>query len=92
MKRALLLALCVVGLSSCEWMKGRSTKDNLDPPATLTEFSKSAPVRKMWSQDVGDGSGRSGTRPRPVEAEGVVYASDLEGTIVATARPFIVAE
>ncbi len=83
MMRALFLVLCVVGLSSCEWLKGRSSKDNLDPAAELTEFSKSAPMRRLWSQAVGDGTGRSGTQPRPVEAEGVVYASDLEGTIVA---------
>lgn len=83
MKRALLLALCVAGLSGCEWLKGRSSKDNLDPPAELTAFTSTAPVRKAWSQDIGGGIGRSGTHPRPVEADGVVYASDLEGSVVA---------
>lgn len=85
MKRSvLLIVLCVLGLSGCEWLKGRSTKDNLDPPAKLIDFDATAPVRKAWSVGLGGGIERSGTRPRPVEADGVVYASDLEGSVVAT--------
>ena len=45
MKRSvLLLALCVLGLSGCEWLKGKSSKDNLDPPAELVDFETTAPV------------------------------------------------
>lgn len=84
MKRSILMvALCVLGLSGCQWLKGRSTKDNLDPPAELVDFDATAPVDKSWSRDLGDGIERSGTRPRPIEAEGVVYASDLDGSVVA---------
>lgn len=84
MKRSLLLvALCVMGLSGCQWLKGRSSKDNLDPPAELVEFEPTAAVARAWSRNLGDGIERSGTRPRPAEAEGVVYANDLDGSVVA---------
>ena len=84
MKRSvLLLALCVLGLSGCEWLKGRSTKDNLEPPAELVDFETTAAVERAWSRNLGDGIERSGTRPRPAEADGVVYASDLDGSVVA---------
>ncbi|MBL0030556.1 MAG: outer membrane protein assembly factor BamB [Rhodanobacteraceae bacterium] len=84
MKRSVLLvAMCVLGLSGCEWLKGRSTKDNLDPPAELVDFEPVAPVSKAWSLGLGDGIERSGTQPRPVESDGVVFASDLDGSVVA---------
>jgi outer membrane protein assembly factor BamB len=84
MKRSvLLLALCVLGLSGCEWLKGKSSKDNLDPPAELVDFETTAPVDRAWSRNLGDGIERSGTKPRPVEADGIVYASDLDGSVFA---------
>jgi len=75
--------LCVLGLSGCEWLKGRSSKDNLDPPAELVDFETTAPVDRAWSRNLGDGIERSGTKPRPVEADGIVYASDLDGSVFA---------
>lgn len=84
MKRSvLLLALCVLGLSGCEWLKGKSSKDNLDPPAELVDFETRAPVDRAWSRNLGDGIERSGTKPRPVESDGIVYASDLDGSVFA---------
>ncbi len=80
-KPLLLGVLCVLSLSGCEWLKGRGSKDNVEPPAELVEFKASAPIQKAWSQGIGDGSGRSGARPRPVESEGRIYASDLDGSV-----------
>ena len=86
MKRALLVlsvAALGVGLSGCEWLKGRQSKDNLDPPAELVEFETSAAVSEAWSRGVGDGVERSGTRPRPAESGGIVYQTDLDGSVLA---------
>jgi outer membrane protein assembly factor BamB len=82
-RRGLLCLLCLLALSGCEWLKGRGTKDNVEPPADLVEFETSAPVRKVWSMGIGDGIERTGTRPRPVEAGGQVFAADLDGTVVS---------
>lgn len=84
MKRSvLLLASCMLALSGCQWFKNRSTKDNLDPPAELVDFETTAPVSRAWSRNLGDGIERSGTKPRPAEDGGVVFASDLDGSVVA---------
>lgn len=84
MKRAsLLIAISLFGLGGCEWLKGRSAKDNLEPPAELVDFQATASLSRAWSRDLGDGIERSGSKPRPAEANGIVYASDLEGGVFA---------
>lgn len=83
LRLVVLLVFATSSLSGCEWLKRRASKDNLDPPAELVEFDASAPVRRVWEHGIGDGIGRSGSKPRPAESGGVVYASDLEGQVVA---------
>jgi outer membrane protein assembly factor BamB len=79
--RLTLLAFCLVlGVAAC----GKSNKkDNIEPPAELTDFTASAAVDRIWSQGLGEGEGRLGVRQRPVLSEGRVYAANVEGEVFA---------
>lgn len=81
MRRLSLLAVCVVlGLAAC----GKSNKkDNIEPPAELTEFSASATVDRLWAQGLGDGEKRLGIRQHPVLDAGTLYAATIEGEVFA---------
>jgi len=81
--RAILLALALVpALGGCKWLKSPG-KDNVEPPAELTEIKGELPVQKLWSHDLGDGVGKSGTRLKPAYREGRLYATDGDGNVVA---------
>lgn len=80
--RLLLVGLAVVllALSGCS---KTSKKDNVEPPAELTDFSASVAPARAWSRNVGDGEKKLGLRQRPAISEGRVYAADLDGNIHA---------
>lgn len=81
MGRLSLIAMCVVlGLAAC----GKSNKkDNIEPPAELTDFTASTGVQKAWSRDIGDGEERLGLRQHPVLSDGRLYAANLDGEVFA---------
>lgn len=63
---------------------GSKKKENVEPPAELTEFAPSVNVSKLWSRGVGDGERLLGLRQHPVVNGGRVYAADVEkGELVA---------
>jgi len=76
---ALLLAFAGAG---CSWFKSPS-KENIDPPAELTEFTPTVNVSEVWSRNLGEGSGKAGLQLKPAFAGGRVYASDIEGGVFA---------
>ena len=53
-------------------------KENVEPPAELTEFTPSATVSRVWSTSLGDGERLLGLRQHPVVAEGRVFAADVD--------------
>lgn len=84
--RALLPVLVLasmLALSGCNLFKGKVNRDNLQPPAELTEFQASAQVSEVWSQGVGEVEDRLGLRKAPAVADGRVYVGDLEGRVLA---------
>lgn len=84
MKRSLaLIAVLVMALSGCTWIKSLGKKDNVQPPTPLTEFAPSAQIDKVWSEGIGNGAGSSGARMAPGSADGRLYAASVDGTVEA---------
>jgi outer membrane protein assembly factor BamB len=84
-KARLVTALALVLLlQDCSWIRSWG-EDDLKPgdPLPLTEFSPTLETRKLWSTRIGDGIGRQRTQLRPVITDGVVYAADYKGLLVA---------
>lgn len=78
-----LLAL-LVALTGCGPIKRMfASKDNLQPPRELTEFTPSVQVQEVWKTGIGDGSGRSGIRLRPAYADGKLYVASVDGKLAA---------
>ncbi len=83
LERLILLIATCAALTSCGWFRNIGSKDNVDPPAELTEFQASLGVSPLWSRGIGEGAGRAGLRLRPVIAGSVIYASDVSGGVFA---------
>ncbi len=81
-KRLMLAAALAAALSGCGMFKSPS-KDNLEPPAELTEISPTIAIDAIWSRDLGEGSAKAGLRLRPAFGDGRIYASDIEGGVYA---------
>jgi outer membrane protein assembly factor BamB len=82
-RRGLLaLALAPVALGGCSWFKSPS-RENVEPPAELVEFTPSVQVSQVWSRDLGDGDDEAGLRLKPAYADGRVYGSAVDGAVVA---------
>ncbi|MBB5208522.1 outer membrane protein assembly factor BamB [Chiayiivirga flava] len=85
MRRPVLLrAAIVLGLLALIAACGGSKKENVEPPAELTEFSPTVDVSEVWSRSIGDGERLLSLRQHPVVSGGRVYAADVErGEVVA---------
>lgn len=84
MKRSLaLIAVLLMALSGCTWLKSLGKKDNVQPPTPLVEFAPTTQIDKVWSEGVGKGAGLSGARLTPGSADGRLYAASVDGTIEA---------
>lgn len=80
MRKLLLLSMAVLTVSACSsWKK----KENIEPPNELVEFSDAELLRKLWSTDLGEGSGKSGAAARPFVFGTRVYATDVEDGLYA---------
>lgn len=75
-----LLASTLLATSGCN---KSSKKDNVEPPAELTELTPTVSVTQVWSHGIGDGEERLGLRQHPVLSDGRLYAADLEGKVYA---------
>lgn len=72
-------AAAVLGLLALIAGCGNSAKkENVQPPAELTEFTPSINVSKLWTRGIGDGERMLGLRQHPVVVDGRVYAADVE--------------
>lgn len=80
MRLTLVLASAMLVLAGCN---SASKKENIEPPAELTDLTPTASVDQLWSRGIGDGEERLGLRQRPSLADGRVYAADLDGNVYA---------
>ena len=60
-----------------------SSKDNMQPPHELSEFTPKVQVQRLWKDSIGDGSGRSGIRLAPAYADGKLYVASVDGKLAA---------
>lgn len=80
MRIAVALTVAIVLAAGC----GKtSKKDNIEPPAELTEFAPTVPVARIWSRSVGEGEQKLGLRQHPALLDGRLYAADVEGDVRA---------
>lgn len=82
--RLVAILLLVSTLPSCSWIQSWG-EDELEPgdPVSLVEFAPTVTTRELWSTRIGDGIGPHRTQLRPVIADGVIYAADHKGLLVA---------
>lgn len=79
MRRPNVRLLIVLGLLALAVGCNKSkNKENVEPPAELTEFSPTVSVSRVWSKGLGDGERLLGLRQHPVVAGGHVYAADVD--------------
>lgn len=79
------LALCfILFLQNCSWIKSWGD-DKIEPgdPVALIEFTPTLSTRKAWSSKVGSGIGQQRTQLRPVISDGLLFAADHKGLLVA---------
>jgi len=83
MKRLLLAGvLSMALLQGCNWIRSWGEPEPTDP-APLVDFDATVKVKKVWSTSVGDGMGKAGIRMPPMFVDGVIYAADYEGRLMA---------
>ena len=81
MRALLSLGLAAMLLAGC-------TKDkDVEPPATLTKFNGTLPVKKLWGDNVGGGKKQQTLRLGlgPALLDGVVFAASRKGEVLAVA-------
>lgn len=86
MKRVLvvpLVAVLVLALGGCNWLKSLGKKDNVEPPTPLTEIVPTVAVTPLWTAGGSGGAGDSGARIAPGTGDGRVYAAGVDGTVEA---------
>ncbi|MBD8525296.1 outer membrane protein assembly factor BamB [Pseudomarimonas arenosa] len=85
LSHAIVLAL-TVSLVGCSAFKGKTNKENIEPPIELTDIANEIPVSTAWSRSIGDGERKLGLR-QPVAALGdAVYAGGPDGRLLALNR------
>ena len=79
---ALALIAAVASLSGCSWLRG---KDNVDPPAELTDIEATVTLTELWSRNAGAGTDEQFLRLSPAIDDGRVFAADHQGQVTAYA-------
>ena len=79
---SVLISIASFSLIGCSQLSGFG-KDNHPKPSPLVPLSSSSQVKTLWTASTGNGSGNMQI-PLPLAAEqGVVYASNYNGTVAA---------
>jgi outer membrane protein assembly factor BamB len=79
----LLPVIASVLLSGCNSIMQPFGTDNLPAPAPLANFTPERTVIQQWSTKVGSGVGDAYLKLSPAYSDGVVYAADKTGRVVA---------
>lgn len=75
MRRLLVVLGTLALVAACA---DSSKKENVEPPAELTDFTPSVNVSRVWSQSLGDGERLLGLRQHPAVGDGRVFAADVD--------------
>lgn len=79
----LLFVVIATGCSSIKGIFNNPSKENINPPKALTEFTPTLKVEKIWSTSIGKGAQISGVRLRPAYDSGRLYVISTNGEIAA---------
>jgi len=77
--------LLSLGLAALLFAAGCSKDKDVEPPATLTKFSGTLPIKKLWGDNVGGGKKQLVLRLGlgPAIDNGVVFAASHKGEVLA---------
>ena len=76
-----VFASLIAGCDSIsEFTKG---KDNAIPPTPLTDIQSSVTLSTRWSKGLGGGGNRHFINLKPILSDGVIYAANSKGTVIA---------
>ncbi len=79
----LLLAAGTLALGGCGIFKGKTNRENIEPPTELADIESPARVSKVWSGSTGDGERRLGLRQAVAVDAGRVFSADVDGQLSA---------
>lgn len=79
----LLLAAATLALSGCGIFKGKTNRENIEPPTELADIESATRVSTLWSASTGDGEGHLGLRQAVSVDGGRVYSADVDGKLTA---------
>jgi len=86
MKRFLVIVFISLLTSGCTWLTSYfSGDDNVDPPKKLTELKNKITVEKIWSTNIGQGSGEQLLRLVPTIEDDYVYVASRDGSVLSYA-------
>lgn len=83
MKNAILITLMLSTLVGCGIFKSKTNRENIEPPTELAKIDTGVRIKQVWSESTGDGERQLGLRQSVVQADGRVFAADVEGDLVA---------
>jgi outer membrane protein assembly factor BamB len=77
--------LLTLGLAALLLAAGCSKDKDVEPPATLTKFDGTLPIKKLWGDNVGGGKKQQTLRLGlgPALQDGVVFAASVKGEVIA---------
>ena len=79
---AFAVIIAVAALPGCSWLRG---KENVEPPAELTDIQATVSLNEIWSRDAGAGTDEQFLRLTPAIDDGRVFAADHKGQVTAYA-------
>lgn len=80
--RVLSVAL-VAALAGCSLFKGKTNRENIEPPVELTDIANPIDLDRAWSSSVGDGEGKLGLRQSVQPEAGRLFAAGVDGELRA---------
>lgn len=81
--RSLLFILLIALLGGCKIFKGKTNRENIEPPVELTDISNPLDISSRWTESVGDGEGKLGLRQAPAVSGSRLFVADVEGNVEA---------
>jgi outer membrane protein assembly factor BamB len=81
--RLIILGCMIACLASCSLFSKFSKSDNSVKPTPLATFKQTRYVQRLWSVDLGSGAKGRYLRLMPTVSQGIIYAADPSGTLIA---------
>lgn len=83
MNKLLWVGALALALSGCSAFKGKTNRENIQPPTPLADIDDALRLNQVWSASTGDGERLLGLRQSVVLSDGRVFAADVDGSLSA---------